>query len=76
MADIGPPLGLIAIGLILWLAVNMTLAGISIQMVGIVLFASGVAWLILELVQSRSLASRRRPTAVHEQPVIREREIL
>ncbi len=76
MADIGPPLGLVALGLILWLAVNVTLAGVSIQVVGIILFASGVAWLILEVVQSRSLTSRRRATAVQEQPVIREREIL
>lgn len=76
MADIGPPLGLIALGLILWLAVNVTLAGVSIQVVGIILFASGVAWLILEVVQSRRLTSRRRATAVQEQPVIREREIL
>ena len=76
MADIRAPLGLIALGLILWLAVNVTLAGVSIQVVGIILFASGVAWLILEVVQSRSLTSRRRTTAVQEQPIIREREIL
>lgn len=76
MADIGPPLGLIALGSILWLAVNVTLAGVSIQMIGIILFASGIAWLILEVVQSRSLTSRRRATAVREQSVIRERETL
>lgn len=75
MANIGPPLGLIALGLILWLAVNATLAGISIQTIGIVLFISGAAWLILELVQSRSLAARRRATVVRDEPVVREREI-
>ena len=76
MADIGPPLGLIALGSILWLAVNVTFAGISIQVAGIILFASGIAWLILEVLQSRSLTSRRRATAVRAQSVIRERDVL
>ena len=42
MADAGPPLTLIALGLILWLAVNATLAGISIQLIGVILFVVGV----------------------------------
>ena len=75
MADIGPPVGLIALGLILWLAVNATLAGISIQTIGLVLFICGVAWLILELVQSGSLTSRRRTAVVRDEPVVREREV-
>ena len=53
MADAGPPLVLMALGLILWLAVNATLAGISIQTIGIILFLVGVVWLLIELVQSR-----------------------
>ncbi len=75
MANVGPPLGLIALGLILWLAVNATLAGISIQTIGIVLALSGAAWLVLELFQARSLATRRPATVVREEPVVREREI-
>ena len=75
MAHTGPPIGLIAIGLILWLAVNATVAGISIDMVGIVLFASGVVWLILELVRSRNVVGRERATVIREEPVVREREI-
>ena len=71
MADAGPPLVVTAIGLILWLAVDATLAGISIQTIGIILVVVGVAWLLIELV----ISPRRRTTAVREQPVAREREI-
>jgi flagellar biogenesis protein FliO len=70
MADAGPPLALIAVGLVLWLAVNATLAGISIQTIGIILFVVGVLWLVIELVQARS--PRRR--VVREEPVVRERD--
>jgi hypothetical protein len=69
MADVGPSLVLSAIGLILWLAVDVTLAGISVQTIGLILFLAGVAWLIIELMQSR-----RREMVVREEPVRRERE--
>jgi hypothetical protein len=72
MADVGPPLGLMAIGLVLWLAVNATLAGISIQTIGIILTLAGLAWLVLELVQSRPVRTRR---VVREEPVVRERDV-
>ena len=75
MADAGPPLVLMAFGLILWLAVNATIAGISIQTIGVILFLVGVVWLLIELVQSRTLPGRRRATVVREEPVVREREI-
>ena len=68
MADAGPPLVLAAIGLILWLAVNATLAGISIQTIGLILFLAGVAWLVIELMQAQ-----RRDRVVREEPVVRER---
>jgi len=71
MADAGPPLALVAVGLVLWLAVNRTLAGISIQTIGIILFVVGVLWLVIELVQARS--PRRR--VVREEPVVRERDV-
>jgi hypothetical protein len=74
MADAGPPLVLMALGLILWLAVNATLAGISIQTIGIILFLVGVVWLVIELVQSRTVR-RRRDVVVHDEPVVREREV-
>jgi hypothetical protein len=75
MADAGPPLVLMALGLILWLAVNATLAGISIQTIGVILFLVGVVWLLIELVQSRAGARRRRDVVVRDEPVVREREV-
>jgi hypothetical protein len=70
MADAGPPLVLIAIGLVLWLAVTASVAGISIQAVGIILTIVGIVWLVLEMLQVRG----RRRTVVREEPVVRERE--
>ena len=74
MTDAGPPLVLMAFGLILWLAVNATLAGISIQTIRIILFLVGVVWLLIELVQSRTVARRHRDVVVRHEPVVRERE--
>jgi flagellar biogenesis protein FliO len=71
MVDIGPPIGLMAIGLVLWLAVTATVAGISIQTIGVILFIVGVIWLVIELAQTRS----RRTTHVREAPVARERVV-
>jgi hypothetical protein len=76
MADAGPPLVLIALGLVLWLAVDAALAGISIQTIGVILFLVGVVWLLIELVQSRGVVRRRPATVVREEPVVREREVL
>ena len=68
MADAGPPIVLIALGLILWLAVKATLAGISVQTIGLILFLVGVLWLVVELFQARATGARRRT-------VVRERDI-
>jgi tetrahydromethanopterin S-methyltransferase subunit E len=67
MADVGPPLGLIAIGLVLWLAVTATIAGISIQTIGLILTIVGVVWLAIELFQARRV--------VRDRPVVRERDV-
>jgi hypothetical protein len=75
MADAGPPLVLTAIGLVLWLAVDATLAGISIQTIGVILFVIGILWLLIEVVQSRGVPVRRRATVVRDEPVVREREL-
>src|SRR3954467_15746884 len=72
MTDIGPALLLTAVGLALWLAVDATLAGISIQTIGVILAIIGVVWLLIELVQSRGV--RRRATGVRDEPVARGRE--
>ena len=47
MADAGPPIALIAVGLVLWLAVTATIGGISIQTIGLILTIVGVAWLVI-----------------------------
>jgi hypothetical protein len=71
IADAGPPLVLMALGLVLWLAVTATVAGISIQTIGVILFVVGAVWLVIEMIQARSLTR----TAVVEEPVIRDRRI-
>lgn len=76
MADVGPPIALIAVGLILWLAVNATIGAISIQTIGLILTIIGVAWLVIELAVNRprrAVATRER---VVDRPVAREREVL
>ncbi len=65
-ADAGPPLVLMALGLILWLAVSATVAGISIQTIGMILFVVGAIWLVVELIQARTLG---RGPAAHERVV-------
>ena len=78
MADVGPPIALIAVGLILWLAITATIGGISIQTIGLILTIIGVVWLVIELV----INGRRRTAStvpatrerVVERPVTRERE--
>jgi hypothetical protein len=77
MVDVGPPIGLMAVGLILWLAVTATIAGISIQTIGLILFLIGLVWLVIEIAtnsrRGTTVASRER---VVERPVTREREVL
>jgi membrane protein implicated in regulation of membrane protease activity len=73
MTDVGPPLGLIAAGLVLWLAVHATIAGISIQTIGLILFLVGVVWLLIELVRARGW--RRRDPVVRDRPIARERDL-
>ena len=75
MADAGPPLVLMALGLVLWLAISATLAGISIQTIGLILFLCGIVWLLVELMQARALPYRRRAEVVRDEPVVREREL-
>jgi hypothetical protein len=75
MADVGPPLVLMAVGLVLWLAISATIAGISIQTVGVILFLAGALWLVIELVQGRTGAGRRRQTVLRDEPVVHERDV-
>jgi membrane protein implicated in regulation of membrane protease activity len=79
MVDTGPPIALIAIGLVLWLAVNATIAGISIQTIGIILAIVGAVWLVIELFQARAprrtVVREERPVVREERPVGRERDV-
>jgi len=82
-ADVGPPLVVMTIGLVLWLAVTATVGGIEIQTVGVILFLAGLVWLMVELIQARSArgvvvdepAVYREPAPVVQEPapVVRER---
>ncbi len=74
MLNVGPALALSALGLILWLAVDTTLAGVSIQTIGIILFLVGVVWLVLSLFQERQWA-REREIVRDPAPTVREREV-
>ena len=72
VADAGPPLVLMALGLVLWLAVTATVAGISIQTIGVILFVVGAVWLVVEMIQARAVTGRRGDVVV-EEPAYRER---
>ena len=76
-ADAGPPLVLMALGLVLWLAVTATVAGISIQTVGMILFVVGAVWLVVELIQARSVTRGGvvRDRVVEEPVAYRDRRI-
>lgn len=72
-ADAGPPLVLMAIGLVLWLAVSATVAGISIQTIGMILFIVAAIWLVIEMMQARSMT--RGDVVVDEPVAYRDRRI-
>ncbi len=74
IADAGPPIVLMALGLVLWLAVTATVAGISIQTIGMILFILGVVWLVVEMLQARTMTRPRRDVVV-EEPGYRETRI-
>lgn len=56
-ANFGGPIALIVIGLILALAVSDRLSGIDLGMIGWILAAAGVVWLILSLIMARPRTS-------------------
>lgn len=59
MREAGPPIAVAAIGLILWLAVSTTVAGFSIETIGLILFGGGLIWLVIELAMPRLLGRER-----------------
>ena len=60
MFEAGPPVAVMAIGLILWLAVTDSVGGFSIDTIGLILAISGTIWLVIELAMPRLLAPRER----------------
>ena len=69
---IGTSIFLIAIGAILWFAVDATVSGLEIQTVGMILTIVGILGLIISFFLM-SQASRRGVAA--DRPVARERDI-
>ena len=65
--ETGTSLFLIAVGAILYFAVDATISGIEITTVGLILMIVGVIGLVLSLI----FMSRRRATVVEERPVSR-----
>ena len=68
---IGTSIFLIAIGAVLYFAINADISGLEIQTVGLILMIVGILGLIISL-YLMSQASRRG--VVEDRPVARERE--
>ena len=67
---IGSSIGLIAVGLILALAVNVDLGGLDLELIGWILAAVGVIGLLASL----AMARQARPVVVREEPLSRTRD--
>ena len=70
---IGTSIVLIAIGAILYYAVNVDVSGIEIQTVGLILLVIGVLGLVLSLIYE-FMYSRPRRADPYDETVVRERE--
>jgi hypothetical protein len=70
LVETGTSLFLIAVGAILYFAVDATISGLEITTVGIILMIVGVIGLIISLFMMRG----RRGAVVEERPVVRDRE--
>ena len=70
---IGTSIFLIAIGAILYFAVNASVSGLEIATVGLILMIVGIIGLIIS-VYFMSVATRRREVPPADGPVVRDRE--
>jgi hypothetical protein len=70
---IGTSIFLIALGAILYFAVNADISGLEISTIGLILMLVGVLGLIISLFLM-SQATRRRGEVPGEGPVVRDRE--
>jgi hypothetical protein len=68
---IGTSIFLIAVGAILYFAVNADISGLEISTVGLILMIVGILGLIISL-YLMTVASRRHPA---DGPVVRERDV-
>ena len=71
---IGTSIFLIAIGAILYFAVNADISGLEISTVGLILMIVGIIGLVISLYYT-SLATRRAREVPADRPVARERDI-
>ena len=71
---IGTSIFLIAIGAILYFAVNASISGLEIATVGLILMIVGILGLIISI-YFMSIATRRRDVPSADGPVVRDREI-
>ncbi len=70
---IGTSIFLIALGAILYFAVDADISGLEITTVGLILMIVGILGLIISLFLM-SQATRRRPVDAADRPVARDRE--
>lgn len=71
---IGTSIFLIAVGAILYFAVNADISGLEVSTVGLILMIVGILGLIISLYMM-SMATRRRPPGEPvDGPVVRDRE--
>ena len=70
---IGTSIFLIAVGAILYFAVNADISGLEVSTVGLILMIVGILGLVISL-YLMTVASRRRDVPV-DGPVVRDREI-
>jgi len=71
---IGSSLFLIAVGAILYFAVDADISGLEISTVGIILMVIGIIGLLLSLFFLSEWRSRHRAAVVEDRPIARDRE--
>jgi hypothetical protein len=71
---IGSSLFLIAVGAILFFAIDADVSGIEISTVGVILMVIGVIGLLISLFFLSEWRSRHRTAVVDDRPVVRDRE--
>ena len=71
---IGTSIFLIAVGAILYFAVNADISGLEISTVGLILMIVGILGLIISFFLMNQ-ATRRRPAEPADGPVVRERDV-